>query len=154
MLSRKAYNNITKSKRPKLEDSNTLASADGKALQEFGKANFAVKIGKLEFETEIIVANIEDEALLRLDVLMKSDWGPADLRLSDGIMLLGGTTIPCIKFDQSGPVRQIHVADNVDISPRSERIIVVFVDRFDDDPTDVPKNFVLKPKDDLYKNFL
>jgi len=153
VLSRKAYNNITKSKRPKLEDSNTLASADGKPLQEFGKANFAVKIGKLEFETEIIVANIEDEALLGLDVLMKSDWGPADLRLSDGIMLLGGTTIPCIKIDQSGPVRQIRVADNVDIPPRSEIIIDVFVDRFDDDPTDVPKNFVLEPKDDFIQEF-
>ncbi|CAG2250781.1 unnamed protein product [Mytilus edulis] len=41
------------------------------------------------------VADIEDEALLGLDVLMKADCGPANLRLSDGIMLLGDTSIPC-----------------------------------------------------------
>lgn len=70
-------------KKPYLKKSNTLASADGKPLQELGKAIFDIQLGDLNFDIELIVADIEDEALLGLDVLMKAEWGPADLRLSD-----------------------------------------------------------------------
>ena len=61
--------------------SNTLASADVKPIQEIGKAIFV---------------NIEDEALLDLDVLMNAHWGLVDLRLGNGILLLDGTTIHVI----------------------------------------------------------
>jgi hypothetical protein len=51
-----------------LKKSNTLASADGKPLQELGKAIFDIQLGDLNFDIELIVADIEDEALLGLDV--------------------------------------------------------------------------------------
>jgi hypothetical protein len=47
-----------------VEKSNTLASADGKPLQELGKAIFDIQLGDLNFDIELIVADIEDEALL------------------------------------------------------------------------------------------
>jgi hypothetical protein len=59
-----------------------LASADGKPLQELGKAIFVIQLGNFNFETELIIADIEDEALQGLHILMKAEWGPADLILS------------------------------------------------------------------------
>jgi hypothetical protein len=59
-----------------------LASADGKPLQELGKAICVIQLGNFNFETELIIADIEDEALLGLHILMKAEWRPADQRLS------------------------------------------------------------------------
>jgi hypothetical protein len=42
-----------------LKKSNTLASADGKPLQELGKAIFDIQLGDLNFDIELIVADIE-----------------------------------------------------------------------------------------------
>jgi hypothetical protein len=38
-----------------LKKSNTLASADGKPLQELGKAIFDIQLGDLNFDIELIV---------------------------------------------------------------------------------------------------
>ncbi|CAC5401669.1 unnamed protein product [Mytilus coruscus] len=70
VLSKQAFQQISKSKRPILKSSNMLASADGKPLDELGKAIFNVKLKELDFNIELVVANIEDEALLGLDVLI------------------------------------------------------------------------------------
>ena len=59
-----------------------MASVDGKTLQELGKAIFVIQLGNFNFETELIIADIEDEALLGLHILMKAEWGPSDLKLS------------------------------------------------------------------------
>ena len=61
-------------------------------MQELGKAIFV---------------NIEDEALLDLDVLMNAHWGLVDLRLSKGILLLDGTTIHCMQITTPDKVRKI-----------------------------------------------
>jgi hypothetical protein len=36
-------------------------------------------------ERELIVADIEDDALLGLDILMKGPGGPADIKLTKGV---------------------------------------------------------------------
>ena len=74
-MSTQTFRRIPQSKRPNLKKSHILASANGKPLQDLGKAIFAIKLGKLNFETELIVADIEDEALLGLNILMKVEWG-------------------------------------------------------------------------------
>ncbi|CAG2212161.1 unnamed protein product [Mytilus edulis] len=109
VLSVYAFNKIPHVNRPILEKSNTLACADGKPLKELGKAIFEIKLGNLCFDTEMIVANIEDEALLGLDVLMKSQWGPADIKLTEGIILLGGHAVHCTQIGQRNEfIRKIY----------------------------------------------
>jgi len=153
VLSVGAFNKLPKSCQPNLEKSSTLASADGKPLQELGKAIFRINLGELSFEMELIVAHIEDEALLGLDILMKAEWGPADLRLSEGIMLLGGTIIHCVQIGQTGKVRKIRVAEDLNIPPRCEIIVDVFVDRYDQDSPEQPQDFILEPADDFMQHF-
>ena len=51
--------------------SDTLSNADGNPLKVFRKVTFEVMFRNSCIETELVVANIEDKALLGLDVLMK-----------------------------------------------------------------------------------
>ncbi|CAC5395659.1 unnamed protein product [Mytilus coruscus] len=154
VLSVHAFNKIPHVNRPILEKSNTLACAHGKPLKELGKAIFEIELGNLCFSTEMIVANIEDEALLGLDVLMKSQWGPADIKLTDGIILLGGHTIHCTQIGQTNKIiRKIYVADNYEIPPRSEILIDVFVDRFHDDSPETVQDCILEPSENFSERF-
>jgi hypothetical protein len=60
-----------------------LAGADGQPLVELGKAMFSINLGQLTMERELIVADIEDDALLGLDILMKRPGGPVDIKLTN-----------------------------------------------------------------------
>jgi hypothetical protein len=54
-----------------------------------------ITLGSLTLDSGLIVAEIEDEALLGLDILMKGKGGPADIKLTEGLILLDGIAIPC-----------------------------------------------------------
>ncbi|CAC5396051.1 unnamed protein product [Mytilus coruscus] len=112
VISTRIFKQIPQSDRPKLEKSNTLASANGQPLVEKGKAVFNLELGNLSLAKELVVAEIEDEVLLGLDILMKGEMGPADIKLTEGVILLNGVTIPCIQIGQPEPVRKVRAADN------------------------------------------
>ncbi|VDI30500.1 Hypothetical predicted protein [Mytilus galloprovincialis] len=157
VLSVYAFNTIPHVNRPILEKSNTLACADGKPLKELGKAIFEIKLGNLCFDTEMIVANIEDEALLGLDVLMKSQWGPADIKLKDGIILLSGHAVHCTQIGQTNKfIRKIYGEAYYEIPPRSENFVNVFIDRLDDDSPETVmtvQNCILQPTEKFSERF-
>ncbi|KAJ8318501.1 hypothetical protein KUTeg_003592 [Tegillarca granosa] len=56
-----------------------LTDACGTPLTEWGKAQFDIELNNVKFKQEIIVAQIEDEGLLGMDILQNSDKGPADI---------------------------------------------------------------------------
>ncbi|CAG2225065.1 unnamed protein product [Mytilus edulis] len=154
VLSVYAFNKIPHVNRPILEKSNTLACADGKPLKELGKAIFEIKLGNLCFNTEMIVANIEDEALLGLDVLMKSQWGPADIKLTEGIILLGGHAVHCTQIGQRNKfIRKIYGEAYYEIPPRSENFVDVFIDRLDDDCPETVQDCILQPTEKFSERF-
>ena len=63
VVSAKNFHKIPLSKRPTLQKSNILASANGQPLTELGKGVFTIKLGKLTLDSEVIIAEIEDDAL-------------------------------------------------------------------------------------------
>ncbi|CAC5418223.1 unnamed protein product [Mytilus coruscus] len=136
VISTKVFKKIPHANRPELQKSNSLASANGQPLKELGKANFELKLGPLLLIKELIVVEIEDEALLRLDILMKGDKGPADIMLTENKIKLNNVVIPCFKVGQSDPIRKVILADKYVIPARSEVIVDVFIDRFDTDTKD------------------
>lgn len=89
-----------------------MAGADGQTLVKLGKAMFSINLGQLTMGRELIVADIEDDALLGLDILMKGPGGPANIKLTKGEILLNGTTIPCIRIGQNEIVRKVRSADD------------------------------------------
>ncbi|CAC5388087.1 unnamed protein product [Mytilus coruscus] len=111
VISAHIFKKIPQSDRPKLEKSNTLGSANGQPLVEKGKAVFNLELGNLSLAKELVVAEIEDEVLLGLDILMNGEMGPADIKLTEGVILLNGVTIPCIQIGQPEPVRKVRAAE-------------------------------------------
>lgn len=91
-----------------------MAGADGQTLVKLGNAMFSINLGQLTMPMgrELIVADIEDDALLGLNILMKGPGGPANIKLTKGEILLNGTTIPCIRIGQNEIVRKVRSADD------------------------------------------
>lgn len=81
--------------KPPLEDSAHvhLANACGTRNDKYGKARFSFQIGPLKLEKELIVAEIEDDGRLGMDVLQADGKESADIMLSRGEIPLGGFII-------------------------------------------------------------
>lgn len=107
VVSTKLFRQIPEGRRPKLEKSSSLAGANGQPLVELGKAVFTINLGPLTLERELVVAEIEDEALLGLDVLMKGPDGPADIKLTEGVIILNGRYL--------APKLDVHWLENLDV---------------------------------------
>ena len=102
----------------------------------------------------MIVANIEDEAMLGLDVLMKSQWGPADIKLTEGIILLGGHAVHCTQIGQTNKfIRKIYGEAYYEIPPRSEHFVDDFNNRLDDDPPETVQDCILEPTEKFSERF-
>lgn len=66
-----------------------------------------------------------------MDILMEGGK-PADVRLSKGVILFRGEEIQCrTRIIQS--IRRVVAADNEVIPPYSEKLIDVYIQRFEDD---------------------
>jgi hypothetical protein len=53
----------------------------------YQKAVFNITLGNLILDSELIVAEIEDEALLCLDIRMKGKGRPADIQLTEQVVM-------------------------------------------------------------------
>jgi predicted aspartyl protease len=95
VISSKLFRKIPNSKKPRLERSSALASVNGQPLTEMGKAVFNITLGNLTLDSELIVAEIEDEALLGLDTLMKGKFDEITV-LAAPVSAVKITLIPCI----------------------------------------------------------
>ncbi|CAC5410264.1 unnamed protein product [Mytilus coruscus] len=78
--------------------------------------------------------------------------GPADIKLTEGVILLNGVTIPCIQIGQPEPVRKVRAADNFTIPPQSEILIDVFVDKTENDPISPPQDYLIEPSSHFIEN--
>lgn len=103
---------------------------NGDSFKEFGKTIFEVQLGQENFK-EIIVAEIKDDTLLGLDVLMQKENGPVDIRLHENLITFRWKTI---EFHQTTEkLRKVLAADNFIIPVYCENIFDVFTDRYEDD---------------------
>ena len=128
------FNKLPKDKRPTLKETTVkISGAGGKILHSKGYGNFNLKIGPLEIQAQMIVANITDEILLGADILMSDTSGKADILLSQGKMILRGKTINLEQRFNPLPVRKVHLADSCVLPAESEVISEVFIDREEDD---------------------
>ena len=127
-----------------------MASADGKPLKEKGKATCILQIWDLKLQKELVVAEIEDEMLLGLDILIKGEKGPADIKLSEGVVLLNG--FPCVQIGHSDSVRKVVSAETV-IPPKSEIIVDVLVKRTDKDYLSDSQEFLIEPNQKFIEKY-
>ena len=81
----------------------------------------------METTVEAVVAEIDDNGLLGIDLLENGDGGPADLLLSKGMLAEQDNEVPIIHVGLRGRVRRVTAADHFVIPPQSELVIDVYV---------------------------
>ena len=73
--------------KPELKGASKLVAASGAEIKELGKGVFLLKLGPIKLEIEAIVADIEGDGLLGVDVLQNAAGGLYDLMMSKGIFI-------------------------------------------------------------------
>lgn len=145
IISDRVYNKLDPAYRPTLIKTSCLVGAGGTPINEKGKAIFDIQIGPVSLQKEIIVAEIEDECLLGIDILQNDDGGPADLLLTKGVIVLKGQEIPCIQIGLKSEIRKVRAADHYTIPGYSEAVIDVMVDRSEADDSCVRAHYIIEP---------
>ncbi|KAH3712919.1 hypothetical protein DPMN_072679 [Dreissena polymorpha] len=94
---------------------------------------------------EVIVAEIEDDALLGYDILREKQGRPADILLTENKIVLDGSEIPVFQVGRPGRTRQVVVASDMTVPAQAESVVKVFVERFETDDNDKQADFVVEP---------
>ena len=117
IISDRIFRRIPKNLGPELKKlTNPISGAGGNVIRELGKAEIDFKLGPLQLKKEIIVAEIQDEGLLGIDILQNEANGPADILLSQGILKLQYKIIPAGS-------KRIRCLNDYIIPPNNEIII-------------------------------
>ncbi|KAH3838463.1 hypothetical protein DPMN_111872 [Dreissena polymorpha] len=92
-----------------------------------------------------MVADIEDDALLGYDILKGQNGRPADILLSQNIILLDGMEIPIFQVRKIGKARRVVVAENMTVPGHAEAVVSVYIERFEADDDDTEADYVVEP---------
>ena len=128
MMSRDVYEWIPETNRPPLDKCSSPATAEGRLMKAYGSAVFGMDLGPLMLDKTIAEAELADEVLLGADVLQFDPGGPADLILSQGVMVLRGKSIPVLQIGSRTMVRKVRSADHYALPPMTEMTVDAFVD--------------------------
>ncbi|MCG7869970.1 MAG: reverse transcriptase, partial [Candidatus Thiodiazotropha taylori] len=133
MISKRMYEAMESTDRPTLNKSYKLLGPSGTAINELGKGEFSITLGGIDSEVEAVVAEIDDDGLLGIDVLQNGKGGPADLLLSKGVLVVENKEVPIIQVGLKSKVRRVTSADHFVVPPQAESVIDVYVERDDSD---------------------
>ena len=153
VISHGVFDRINPGNRPQLRKSVGLLSVSGAPLKEYGCANFNLRLGSLELQHELVVADIDDEALLGVDILLQGTDGPADILLSEGVIRLNGTSIPCFQVGRCETARKVTVVENVLIPPISEMLVDVFIERRESDDERQESAVLIEPNQNFKERY-
>jgi len=129
LLSSALYNRIPEEVRPSLVPCRRYSkAANGLPINNVGQAMVTIQLGPLTLTKLVVVADIENEALLGSDILLFDEEGPANLLLSEYRIVLRGVSIPVQLGAKTSPVRQVGAADHSIIPQMSETVLDIFVD--------------------------
>ena len=129
IISNRVFESLKPEDRPELEKTSKLVGASGVSLKERGKGIFCLKLGSVKMEVEAIVAEIDDDGLLGVDILQNGKNGPADLLMSKGVLMIDKKEIPIIQVGVNDRVRKVTAADHFVIPAQTECVIDVYIER-------------------------
>ena len=132
ILSKRVYESMAPDERPPLSKACKLIGANGTIINEFGNGVFTIQLGTLSMQVDAVVAEIDDDALLGIDVLQNSSHGPVDFIMSKGVLVMAEQEIPIIQIGHSTPVRSLKAANNSEIPEEGENVTYVFKERQED----------------------
>ena len=147
IISSRVYESFKPEDRPKLVKSSKLVGAGGVSIKVLGKGTFTLQLGPVSMQTEAIVAEIDEDGLLGVDVLQNGKGGPTDLLLSKGVLKVEGKEVPIIQVGMKNRVRKVTSADHFFIPAQSEAVIDVYVERQEYDDFSSRKEYLVSPSE-------
>jgi hypothetical protein len=121
VISTKVFTRVAERKQIELRSSSSLVGASGLPIQEFGTGHFVVQLGTHARSIEAIVANIDDEVLLGIDVLAGGSQC-ADILLSQNKIILDGIEIPCFQVGRNTVARRTKLTSSKQIPGKAEAL--------------------------------
>ena len=152
IVSKRVFEQLSPSDRPVLDRSTCLVGAGGAPIKDAGQARLELHLGSVQMTEEVIIAEIEDEALLGYDILRGKQGQPADILLSKNKILLDGNEIPVFQVGKAGKARQVTVAGDMTLPPQSEAVVKVYVERLESDDDD-QADFVVEPTEHFKETY-
>ena len=81
--------------------------AGGVSIRDLGKGTFTLQLGPVSMQTEVIVAEKDDDGLLGVDVLQNGKGGPTDLLIIKGVLKVEGKEFPIRLVGRTESVRSL-----------------------------------------------
>ena len=145
IISKRIFDSMKTEDQPNLSGASRLIGACGTEIKEHGKGIFLLKVGPVLMEVEAIVADIDDDGLLGMDVLQNGAEGPAYILMSKGIMRIDKQDVPIIQVGLKTSVRRVAAADHVVIPGQCESVIDLHVERQDNDEFSSEAEYLVEP---------
>ena len=145
IISNRVFESLKEEDRPELVKTSRLVGPSGVSIEEKGKGTFSIKLGPVQMKVEAIVAAIDDDCLLGVDILQNVDNGPADLLMSKGVIVLNKKEVPIIQVGVTNRVRKVTAADHFVIPAQSECVVDVIVERHEYDDFSSEKDYLVEP---------
>ena len=153
VLSKRVYDNMKPEDRPPLSKASKLVGAGGTNISEMGQGNFKLQLGPVCVQTEAIVAEIDDDGLLGIDVLQNRHDGPTDLMMSKGILKMGDKEVPIMQVGIMDRTRKVTAADYSIIPAQSETVIDVYVERKEFDDFTSESEYIIEPTEHFKEEY-
>ena len=147
------YESFRPEDRPKLVKTSKLVGAGGVNIKELGKGKFTLQLGPVSMQTEAIVAEIDDDGLLGVDVLQNREGGPTDLLMSEGVLKVDGKEVPIIQVGMKNRIRKVTSADHFVIPAQSEAVIDVYIERQEYDDFSAETDYIIEPTDHFKETY-
>ena len=145
IISNTVFESLKEEDRPELVKTSRLAGPSGVSIEEKGKGTFSIKLGPVQMKVEAIVAAIDDDCLLGVDILQNGDNGPAFLIMSKGVIVLNKKEVPIIQVGVTKRARKVTAADHFVIPAQSECVVDVIVERHEYDDFSSEKDYLVEP---------
>ena len=152
IISKKVFEAMKEEDKPVLESPTQLVGPSGSIIKGLGKGSFDIRLGSVQLEVDAMVADIEDDGLLGIDVLQNGDSGLADLILSKSVLQIQGKEVPIIQVGMHKRAR-VTAADHFILPPQSESLIVVNVEELQHDNITLGDGYLIEPTKQFEENY-
>ena len=153
VISKRVYEAMRPEDKPNLEKSSKVIGAGGTAIKELGKGEFKIQLGPVDLRVEAVVAEIDDDGLIGVDVLQSRRNGPSDLLLSTGVLKIDEQEVPIIQIGINNRIRKVTAADHFVIPAQSEAVVDVFVERQEYDDFSSEQDYLIEPTDHFKETY-
>jgi len=127
IVSERIYKKMRVNQPALIETKMSPYQANGDSLGNVFRGNFCLKLGDCNMRRELLVADIQDDVLLGMDILSSAIDGEADILQSKSVIKVGSNEIPLYKV-KPAIVRQVATNEFIELKGSSQTVVEVVLD--------------------------